>query len=211
MGEGLLQWGCFPFLFLTQQTVFQREHRTHSASCSTVCCSLKLPQSVTGSLKHPSVPVLWCAVHEPPTSRRRSRIWSGQPSSLEPKGGDPEPNICSKLGFSLKLPENCMILKKSWGQGGPGPQGPLDPLMTSLSDSQTRHLSHGALYPTHLSHGALHYPPVPWCTPSRRGSRHRSAAASCCPDRKPRNAASAPPRRSSPPRRREQTGGSGCS
>ena len=22
-------------------------------------------------------------------------------------------------GFSLKLPENCMILKKSWGQGGP--------------------------------------------------------------------------------------------
>ena len=33
----------------------------------------------------------------------------------------PEPKICSKL------PENCMILRKSWGRG-PGPPGPLDPL-----------------------------------------------------------------------------------
>ena len=32
-------------------------------------------------------------------------------------------------GSPLKLPENCMILKKIHlgGKGGPGPQGPLDP------------------------------------------------------------------------------------
>ncbi len=30
------------------------------------------------------------------------------------------------------MPENCMILKKSWGQGRPGPQGLLDPLVSGL-------------------------------------------------------------------------------
>ena len=35
-------------------------------------------------------------------------------------------NLLTIGAFPLKLPEN-MILKKSWGQGGPGPPGPLDP------------------------------------------------------------------------------------
>ncbi len=29
----------------------------------------------------------------------------------------------------MQLPENCMILKESWGQGGQGPRAPLDPLL----------------------------------------------------------------------------------
>ncbi len=49
--------------------------------------------------------------------------------SFDPKGG-PWANNLLKIGvFPLKLPENCMILKKSWGQGGPGP---LDPLLSHL-------------------------------------------------------------------------------
>ncbi len=44
--------------------------------------------------------------------------------------GGPEPNNLLKIGdFPLKLPENCMILKKSWGQGGAAPRAPLDPLL----------------------------------------------------------------------------------
>ncbi len=38
--------------------------------------------------------------------------------------GGPEPKICKKRGFPLKLPENCMILKKYWGQGGQGSRVP---------------------------------------------------------------------------------------
>ena len=50
--------------------------------------------------------------------RRGSRILvrGGASGVLTP--GGPEPNICSKLS------ENCMILKKVRGQGGPGPPGP---------------------------------------------------------------------------------------
>ncbi len=44
----------------------------------------------------------------------------GAQRSFDPRG-DPEPKIC------LKMPENCMILKKSQGRPA-SPQGPLDPL-----------------------------------------------------------------------------------
>ncbi len=55
--------------------------------------------------------------------RGGSRILVRGPSGVLTQGG-PEPKICSKLL------ENCMILKKSWGQGvGLGSQGPLDPLV----------------------------------------------------------------------------------
>ncbi len=56
--------------------------------------------------------------------RRGSRILvRGAQWSFWPQGGAPEPN---KIGvFPKQLPENCMILKKSWGQGrGAGPPGP---------------------------------------------------------------------------------------
>ena len=43
----------------------------------------------------------------------------GLQRSFDPHGGNPEPKICSKQGFPLKLPKNCMILKKSWEVGGP--------------------------------------------------------------------------------------------
>ncbi len=45
---------------------------------------------------------------------------------LTPGGGGPEHKICSKRGFPVKLP---VLEKKSWGQGGPRPPGPLDPLV----------------------------------------------------------------------------------
>ena len=45
-------------------------------------------------------------------------FWSGGQQSFDPKGG-PEPKIAKNRGFPSKLPENCMILEKSWGQGGP--------------------------------------------------------------------------------------------
>ena len=49
-------------------------------------------------------------------------FWSGGASGvLTPRGGL-SPNLLKIGVFPLKLPENCM--KKSWGQGGPGPQGP---------------------------------------------------------------------------------------
>ena len=41
----------------------------------------------------------------------------GGPAEFWPQG-DLEPKICSKL------PKNCMVLKKKWGQVGPGPQAP---------------------------------------------------------------------------------------
>ncbi len=45
--------------------------------------------------------------------------------SFDPKRGEPwEQNLLKIRGFPLKLPENCMILKKSSGLGGP-----LDPLL----------------------------------------------------------------------------------
>ena len=52
-------------------------------------------------------------------------FWSrGAWCSFDPTGG-PEPKICSKQGFSpKKSPENCMMLNKSWGQGGQAPGAP---------------------------------------------------------------------------------------
>ena len=57
-------------------------------------------------------------------------FWSGGQQSFDPKGWPWAQTLLKIGGFPLKLPENCMIKKKSWGQGGPGPQGPLDPLLT---------------------------------------------------------------------------------
>ena len=49
---------------------------------------------------------------------------SGGPAEFCPQGGS-EPAICQNRGFPLKLRQNCMLLKKSWGQGGPGPRPPV--------------------------------------------------------------------------------------
>ena len=65
--------------------------------------------------------------------RRGSRILVREgPVKFGPQGGALNPNWL-KIGlFPLKLPENCMILKKSWGQGGPGI---LDPLLSFLKQT----------------------------------------------------------------------------
>ncbi len=52
---------------------------------------------------------------------------SGGQKSFDPPLGALSPKFAQNRGFPLKLPENCMIIKTSWGQGGPGPQDPLDP------------------------------------------------------------------------------------
>ncbi len=58
------------------------------------------------------------------TTRHGSRILVRGPSRVLTKGGGAlSPNIAQNRGFPLKFPENCMILKKSWGQGGLGPSG----------------------------------------------------------------------------------------
>ena len=48
-------------------------------------------------------------------------FWSGAPSKVLTLRGALSPKFAQNRGFPLKLPENCMVLKKSWGQGGPGP------------------------------------------------------------------------------------------
>ena len=58
------------------------------------------------------------------SSRRGSRILVRGPEELWPQGGLWAQTLLKKGFFPLKLPENCMILKKSWGQGGPGPPAP---------------------------------------------------------------------------------------
>ncbi len=51
--------------------------------------------------------------------RRGSRILvSGAQWSFDPKGALSQ-KFSQNRGFSLKITENCMILNKSWGQGGP--------------------------------------------------------------------------------------------
>ncbi len=60
-------------------------------------------------------------------------FWSGGPSGILTPRGAPSPKFAQNRGCPLKLPENYMILKKSWGQGLPGPQGPLDPLLRSVA------------------------------------------------------------------------------
>ncbi len=47
-------------------------------------------------------------------------FWSGGQWSFDQKGGL-SPKFAQNRAFPLKLPKNCMILKKSWGQGGLGP------------------------------------------------------------------------------------------
>ena len=52
----------------------------------------------------------------------------GASTVLTPMGGGGWAQNLLKIGvFSLKLPENCMILNKSWGKEGPGPPGPPGP------------------------------------------------------------------------------------
>ena len=62
-----------------------------------------------------------------PNRAQRSFDPKGAQWSFDPKeGGRSWAQNLLKIGvFPLKLPENCMILKKSWGQGGP----PVDPLL----------------------------------------------------------------------------------
>ncbi len=66
-------------------------------------------------------------------TRRRSRILVRGQRSFGPRGGALSSKFAQNRGFPLKLPENCMILKKSWmqGGGGSGPKAPLDPLLCS--------------------------------------------------------------------------------
>ena len=53
----------------------------------------------------------------------RILVRGGASGVLTPRAG-PEPKIWLKMGaFPLKFPENCRILKKSWGQRGLGPKG----------------------------------------------------------------------------------------
>ncbi len=63
-----------------------------------------------------------CGFHKPKiNSGADPGFWPGGPAELWPKGG-PEPKICSKWGVSLKkLPENCLILKTSWGRAPRAP------------------------------------------------------------------------------------------
>ena len=48
-------------------------------------------------------------------------FWSRGQWSFDPRGGGSEPKFAQNRGFSFKLPENCMILKRSWGKWGLGP------------------------------------------------------------------------------------------
>ena len=51
-------------------------------------------------------------------------FWSGGPRRVLTPRGPWAHNLLKIRVFPLKLPENCMILKKSLGQRGPGPPGP---------------------------------------------------------------------------------------
>ncbi len=51
-------------------------------------------------------------------------FWSGGPSRVLTPGYIASPKCAENRGFPWKLPENCMILTKSWGQGGPAPRAP---------------------------------------------------------------------------------------
>ena len=76
-------------------------------------------KKVRGSVGAPEVSNLTRSLIPPPpvsyplSTGADPGFWSGGSRVLTP--GGPEPKICSKL------PENCMILKKSWGQGEPAP------------------------------------------------------------------------------------------
>ena len=66
----------------------------------------------------------------------------GRPSGVLTQGGGValSPKFAQNRGFPLKLLENCMILKKSWGPGGArAPRAPLVPLLylLGLDDSLT--------------------------------------------------------------------------
>ncbi len=49
-------------------------------------------------------------------------FWSGGSSGVLTPGG-PSPKFAQNGGFPIKLPENCMILKKILGARGAGPPG----------------------------------------------------------------------------------------
>ncbi len=77
-----------------------------------------------------------------------SRILVRGASGVLTRGGG---GAVPKIGFfPLKLPAHCMILKKILGtRMGPGPQGPLDPLVRSNIPSQT------LVTPTEVRQGKL--------------------------------------------------------
>ncbi len=57
--------------------------------------------------------------------RRGSRILvRGSPVEFWPQGGALSPQFAQNKGFPLKLPENCMILKKSGARGAQAPRAP---------------------------------------------------------------------------------------
>ena len=57
--------------------------------------------------------------------RRGSRILVRGPSGVvTQRGGALSPKCTRNRGFSLKWPENCMNLKKSWGARGRPPRPP---------------------------------------------------------------------------------------
>ncbi len=65
------------------------------------------------------------------------RFWSrGTQRSFDPRGA-PEPKIC------IKVPEKCMILKKSWG--AKGGRAPIDPLVDIPSLWKPKGLKHFSL------------------------------------------------------------------
>ena len=73
--------------------------------------------------------------------RRGSRILVRATQwSLDPKGGALSPQFAANMGFPLKLPQNCMILKTSWGQGGraPGPPGSATGLLVKRQEPVNR-------------------------------------------------------------------------
>ena len=72
----------------------------------------------------------WCLLGADPG------FGQGGLAEFGPQGGWAQ-NLLKIGGFPSKLPENCMILKKYWGQGGEaGPPGPLDPLLVRKSQSE---------------------------------------------------------------------------
>ena len=58
-------------------------------------------------------------------------FWSGRQRSFDPMGPWDQ-NLLKTGGFSLKLPQSCMILKRFWGQGGR--RAPWVPLYISASE-----------------------------------------------------------------------------
>ena len=62
----------------------------------------------------------WCLV-DPVYKTTEERITRADPGFWSGGASGVLTQFAQHWGFPLKLPENCMIKKKSWGQGGTGP------------------------------------------------------------------------------------------